>query len=543
MEKSISGVLRKIDKRKCMVLILLDLLFGISCVLTPIFGEGAYKLGVSSLFIFFGGAIIFLLVFGLLCLIINFFHKKSKFDMVTINLKSNVFLGVFTIASIIGGLVYLIVFYPGTGMYDTLYILKSEGFGVAIQHPWLYCFLIQKLVDVVQIFGGDYEAALVVEAIIQILIISFTYLYCIKWLMKKKVSKIAVMLVAGYFLLCPILNLYKITLFKDVPFSIILVLWLPFLYEVWETNGESLEKTKNICGMGILIILSLLRNNGIYISFFILIVVLFLYRKKWKRILILGVMLCCVVLGNQMFEKHEGITHLFKETVGIPLQQIAATVYYDGNINEEQYAFIDKVMPIEFIKEKYNPYSADSLKWGESKLDNDYLRENKVKFMKTWLELCCKNFKIYVRAYLYQTYGFWSVDNSDSCQIYTSINFPAFEEWIQENDISIKSILPSSIQNKAENFLSNISRSFGAGIWFWLFVEICMVLYWYNDGKVFIVATPAIGAWLTLMISVPVAWQWRYILYIPMMLPLLYGINFKEKLSVTTIESKVLNEQ
>ena len=120
-------------------------------------------------------------------------------------------------------------------------------------------------------------------------------------------------LIALVYTLCPIFSLYKITFLKDVPFSILLVLWVPILYEIWETKGKNLENAKTCIKIGLLLCLSFIRGNGIYISVFILICIVAVAKKMWKRILAFLLVLILASGGVSIFENQLGVKHLFKE--------------------------------------------------------------------------------------------------------------------------------------------------------------------------------------------------------------------------------------
>lgn len=53
-----------------------------------------------------------------------------------------------------------------------------------------------------------------------------------------------------------------------------------------------------------------------------------------------------------------------------------------------------------------------------------------------------------------------------------------------------------------------------------------MSIIGYNNNLriVWITAAPGGGGWLTVMISTPIAYQWRYILFLAIMLPVLLAI-------------------
>lgn len=51
-----------------------------------------------------------------------------------------------------------------------------------------------------------------------------------------------------------------------------------------------------------------------------------------------------------------------------------------------------------------------------------------------------------------------------------------------------------------------------------------MALCLIKEKGIWIVAVPVLAGWLTIMIATPVAFAWRYILFIPLTLPWLVGL-------------------
>ncbi len=498
--------------------VFISTLFGVAHFMTQKFSENAD--GTNKLALIPKGILAF--CFGLLIayFLVRWYQKHG--NIVTIRLSSGkLFIICFTIFFVVG-VFWLLVYYPGVGMYDTIAILKDD-LRMAQQHPWFYCLIIRYLVRTVLFFGGDYEYALVAESMLQIIVSGLIYSHCIVWLKNKGLGRIPLLVIILFFALDPMLNLYRISLFKDIPFSLLLVEWLILLYDLWESQGKSLNHKDTIFKFVFCIIMSLLRNNGIYVAGFILLCMLICYRKQWRRIIALIGILAFITMGSIWFEKAHYITPLFKETVGIPLQQIAAVVSRDGKMNEEQKEFIDKVIPVDFIKEKYNPYSADSLKWGGSPIDSKFLNTHKSEFLKVWAQMMIPNFKIYTKAYFQSTYGFWAT-NATKIDRYFSIYVAAFDEWFETNDVAIQTVFPEKLQNELVCITHNSVRAMGEGQLFWLFSFNMILLSMLKDRKIWIVGAPSLGGWLTIMVSTPVAHQWRYILFLPLSIPLLFGI-------------------
>ena len=509
---------------KYFIILFISIFFSIAYFLSPIFGTtnfipiNWFRLPLG-LFLYFLSLII--LVFA-----VKYYHQIYNNKDYNISNRL-IFLISFIILSLIG-IFYLLIYYPGVGFCDTINIIIIENsLGYAKQHPWFYIVFIHFIVRVSKFFGGNYETAFFISSLFQVFCYSILFSYFIIWLHKKQLKFLPLLFIFLVWAFSPILNLYKILLVKDILYSFIVVAWIPFLYDFVETDGSILFSNKNFVFISILILLSLLRNNGVYITGFILFVLfIFCLLKKikvLKQIFYLFLILLLVILLNFCFEKINKINHLFKETVGIPIQQIARTVVENGNITEEEEKIINEIMPIDFIKSKYRPYTSDPLKWGR-RLDDKYLNKNKVKFLKIWFDIFLKNPKIYLKAYLYNTYGFWSINNHKIFR-YDTIYVKLFDNFFSENKIHIQSIFPNNVQTTLKNITFEATNdSLNEGILFWLFILLLSVLIIIKGNKYVIIASPILGGWLTLMIATPVAYQYRYIFFIPLALPLLVGI-------------------
>lgn len=507
---------------------LVSVVFGAALSLTPVLHGGSEK-SWNPLLMIVGTLGFFLSFYALVYLVegkaLPANKQKSKLS------DKQMFFLLFSVMTLVG-LFYLLIYWPGTGMYDTTYIIKADHWGVARQHPWFYCLCVALIVDFVQALGGDYNVAIPFLSFLQIAFTALLYSGALIWLRKKGINKILWWALAAIYTFYPIFNMYMVTLFKDIPYSLLLFIWIPLLYDLWKSEGALLKNKKFLLLLCGFLILSLLRNNGVYVSAFILLGMLLCYKKFWKQIALLFAVLVMVIVGSSAFEKSQNITHLFKETVGIPLQQIAATVC-EGEVTQEQEEFISQILPIDYIKENYNPYTADTLKWGSTYLNNEFLNANKAEFLKLWAEMLIPNFGIYVEAYLKNTYSFWSLTGSEQNQVYTTFYVEALDYWYKEQSIKIKDIFPENIQATLEKITTALSKSPESGKLLWLVILILLVLGFVHNLKLVSIGLPLIGGWITIMISTPVAFQWRYTLYMAMALPLLIGIMFiKEKAKV-----------
>ena len=127
-----------------------------------------------------------------------------------------------------------------------MYIIKTEHWGVAQQHPWFYYLIISKIVDLVALFGGGYDVAVPLISVIQIAISAGLYSYGLVWLRHKGINKIIWGIIAAVYVFSPVFSMYMITQLKDVPYSLLLFIWVPVLYDVWESEGELFKDRKTI---------------------------------------------------------------------------------------------------------------------------------------------------------------------------------------------------------------------------------------------------------------------------------------------------------
>ena len=515
------------------VFLIITVLFGLANYFSERFGHD--PLTSFDITRFPKGSLFFTFVYIILLYAVLYYHCNSGIKRSKRPKGKFIFLLFVLYFSI--GIFYLLIYYPGVGMEDSIEIVKSKSYGVARQHPWLYSLAIQRLAKIMLGLGYNYENVFFVEGIINVVITSLASAYYVAWLGQKDVDDIPLFLIASFYAFDPMLNLYRVTLLKDIPFSYILTLWVPVLWDIYESRGKVLVKPGVFFQIVLTMFVSFIRGNGIYITLFILAALLLNYKQQRKIVLSFFAILLMMESGNFAFEKAHNINHLFKETVGVPLQQIAATVQKDGVITGEQLDFIDKIIPVEFIKEKYDPYMAEPLKWRGSPIDNDFLYEHKIDFLKVWLQMLIPNFRIYVKAYLQITYGFWSTGrNFDYIYRHSTIYMPKYKDFFEKNHIQIQNIFPEKTQKFLKNLTFNATRSaIGEGQIFWLFILLSMILACIKGKKALIVCAPAFANWLTVMVSTPLAHSWRYILCIPVMIPLISGIILIRKSSYETM--------
>ena len=104
-------------------------------------------------------------------------------------------------------------------------------------------------------------------------------------------------------------------------------------------------------------------------------------------------------LGISPSEKVEGL--------GIPLNQMARVVAYDGDTTESDKEYMSSLLPLEQYQEVYAPTCTDPLKWN-TQFNPEPLTDD---FWPHWLSMLVKNPLVYFEAWEMQTFGYWTVNH------------------------------------------------------------------------------------------------------------------------------------
>lgn len=414
---------------------------------------------------------------------------------------------------------FFLVMYPGTAMNDTIYILNHPR-ELCYQHPVLYIGYTYFFYKVGLMFDNP-NLGIALLSLVQIFAMDYVVTYAIMLLYRKKAAVWLCMLLACYFAFAPLFSTYAVSAIKDTPFSIALFFFVILLWELADSKGELLRNPFFClkCMISVLVI-SGFRSNGMPIMICSFIILFWYYREN-RRFVMVSVLLPVVVawlLGKCLMPT--GVEKLFQESVGIPLQQISAVVAGGEELTDHQKEYLYTLLPEESWG-AYAPCCADTIKWNKD-FDRAYLNDTKLEFLQIWLELMPKHIQTYVEAYIMNTYGIWGIETRNSEQYYVKDIF--------ENELGLyqDSPLSSSIQTFFYRFYCN-RFTYGylsAGTAFWVLFIVTLFLMYKKNGRFVIAFSPIWICFLTLMVSTPIAFAFRYVFYMALLFPFLLIIPF-----------------
>ncbi len=464
---------------------------------------------------FFIKAIILTIPIYLLLKIALLLINQIRINKTSINNNKSFLLLVF-ISLTITNLIFLITYFPGSNMNDTLYIINNP-IAYSTQHPIFYNLILSIPFKIFYKITSNINISFFIISFIQILFMNAIITYIIYWINKSIHNKILTILTFLYFLLLPIVSNYNSVLIKDSLFSGLLLLHIPIIYNIINNN-----KSNNKYIFIILLLTVLIRNNGLYIVIFEAIV-LSLYTKKNFFIKSLVLIIIINSIPNLILNNKQ----LFQEKIAIPIQQISyVTKYKENTIANKDKQYLNKIMKINDIKNYYNPYNVDTIKWN-SNFNRQYLDKTKKDFLILWVKLLKNNKEEYIKSYLLETYHLWSINEFKTTQSrFLGIDKSDYNETTF-NMLENKRVFPKSIHNKLKTYYEKTTIFFNNGTCIWILLFLLTIIINKKKYKYILLFLPFIGLYLTLLISAPISYAFRYMSPILYSLPILIIVTLK----------------
>lgn len=431
---------------------------------------------------------------------------------------------------------YFLTYFPGNLSSDSYSSIAQVIGGETLNnhHPVMFTVLVGICIKVGFLFGG-LEAGIAVFSILQMVILALTLSYCLEWMKEKGIQSIVRVGALLFFAFSPLIGMYSVTMWKDILFSCWVLLLAMVLYDiVSDDNSSCIIKPFILLKIALLcVFIAFGRNNGIYIVLAVLLALIIYGRKMWKRLVpIFGAILAFILLiQGPVYNALNIQKGSFAEAVGIPLQQIAYTVKYEGNVNDEQKHFLEQIIPLEDMKKAYDPTISNGIKFHEN-FDDEFLEAHKKEFLKVWAQMLLNNPADYIKAYCMQTMGFWHVDT-----IGYTFAYGADDYWIHINSTNVIGEmlgidLTDLIQNKLPVLYNtvpfvNLFFSTAAPAWF-LFTGF-LILVIQKRSRMLISLIPLIVLWGTIMIATPTHGEFRYVFCLNLAIPFITTVILSSK--------------
>lgn len=437
-----------------------------------------------------------------------------------------------TIILVMAWLPYVLSYFPGGVYADTFSSISYVQNGVLTnRHPVLYTATVAAAMKTGQMFGLDINGQMAILLAMQMLSMLVVVILFLQWMIRRKIGLPARTAAMCFFAFYPMIPLYGISLWKDTPFCLAFVLFsisvVDIVFDIQQARSKKTALSwKYIVRYSIgALLVAFTRNNGIYIiSFTGLVIAAYVLFIKANGLSTVDVLLCVgTFLGIALFtaiiqgpiydvigvEKTE-----FVENLGVPLQQIGAVVALDGNISAEEMSEINNYVPYANIKDHFSPALADNLKWYAG-LNQQYLEEHKVEFLKLWWNLFKKNPTIYVKEWLMETVGFWDID--------VATGDAYVQNFVWNNGIGVRSTdyFEQWFGFSFQHYVN--PRNYHSCAWlFWIYL-LTTIFIMKHFGKAWMLLTlPQLALWSTIMIATPIGVSLRYVAAMMFTIPMVW---------------------
>lgn len=504
---------------------------------------GNYSLILENYKVFLISILMFLGYYFLFSSLITFIYeelKKKKFKkkdhkLIDFIFNKHPFLATFCLLFLLY-LPYLIAYYPGIispdpsfqieqflgikTKYSDYNIMLDENVTITNHHPVLHTLIIGSFAKL-GIKIGSFNLGIFFYTLMQTIALISLFSYII-WYYKKintpLTIRIITLLIYG---LVPVFPFYAVSTVKDVFFTIFVILYIIRLFDLIKFQNFNWQ---NLIILTILMLLiSLFRNNGIYL---VIMSFPFLFVAFPKKILKLLVTFLIPIISYYSFTNillpYWKITPgSIREILSIPFQQTARYVkYHNADVTDEEKIIIDKILEYDTLATRYKPNIADPVK---NKYNKYSTNEDLNNYFQVWWNQFQKHPGTYINATFANTYGYIYPD-THSWYIYNKF-YPYLNDvgipYHYNNLDTWRNIL--YYYGSAFPYIPVIGLLVNIGFATWLWMLIFTYIIKLKKYKYLIIICPVISLILVCFAS-PVNTYFRYTLGFVFSIPLIMAI-------------------
>ena len=398
----------------------------------------------------------------------------------------------------------------GISVYDDAHRYS----GLANHHPVMYTLLFRLVYRVIAVFGGELTLVVAVFLLLQCTVVACCCAWTLGVMRRLGVRGPYLVLAILFFAANPILALHGITMWKDVPFGALFMVFSVLLLQVAREKDLSMARLAQLSVVGLL--LCFLRGNGIYIVLLCVIALAMSFKRQRRKVVAAGaaLVLVCSFIQGPIFALFDIQKGHFAESISIPLQQVAAVVSAGGHITGEQRDFLAHLLPLDEMAQNYDGTCVNPVKFSP-RFNDAFLESHKFEFFATWLGMMPGNVETYFKAWIQETYGYLQ---------------PAFQSWLGAEttlyegntmDLVGAGWDPLMAGRMLQDVFPNI---FGYGSMTWCVLTAALFATWGKAGsriRPLLFFVPSFGLIATLLIAAPTVHDFRYLLGLFYVLPIL----------------------
>lgn len=434
-----------------------------------------------------------------------FLARKKKYYIKPHILFGSVLIGM----AIINIAVLFLTEYPGILTSDSISQVRQILTGkYSNHHPFYHTMIIKLFLSIGMYLFHDMNSAIALYCVFQSLFMASCFSYAVLTLYQMNCAPKVLLLCTLWYAVMPFHIMYSITVWKDVMFGGMMILFLASIYRIFRNMGKGTSNysVMTISGMG----LCLFRSNGWFAFLLTFICFGVLLRKQRKQIffLLAGILVCSFIVKHPVLSYLDVRQPDAIEALSIPIQQIARVIADKKDLTKKQEEMLSKIVDIREISESYKPYISDPIKKiVRDKGNQTFITDNKLQYLKLYLEIGLSHPIEYIKAWIDETKGYWNGGY-------------AYWRWatdVDENQLGIYRYVQSERVSKVLNWYLwlyskidplQIFLCIGFHVWLIvLLIYICIIRKCREEGFLCIPNLAVIGS---LIISTPVYSEFRY---------------------------------
>lgn len=411
--------------------------------------------------------------------------------------------------------------YPGLLTEDSISQIEQLMSGVySNHHPYYHTMMIRACIRFgLFVFPGNFNAAVAVYSVFQIILISSAFGYVLSTLHRMGISGRLLLLCLVFYAILPCHVLYSFTMWKDIPFSASVTVFSVTLYRMLKEIGRRSP------GLWTLLILSglgscLLRSNGWLTFFFAFPVFVLFFRREEKKLCLVFfcILLFSFILKNPVLNAIGVSKTDTIESLSIPAQQIARVIKEDkDSLTPDQRELLDRVVDVDHVPLWYSEFISNPVKdLVRATGDQEYLKTHIGEYLKIYLEIGLSHPKQYFEAWVEETKGYWN----------SGYDYWIISDMVSDNLFGITRTTVSPAVNSLTNqyiYLfrtSEFLRTFQSiGLSVWLSIFFAYVSYVRRNRAAMFLFVPLIVYLMSLYVGTPVFAEFRYTYAIFCLLP------------------------
>lgn len=427
---------------------------------------------------------------------------------------------------LVNSAVLILCYYPGLTSVDSINQIGQALSGqYSNHHPYYHTLFLRLMLNIGMTLFGNINVGVFLYSLAQIIIMALCFGYAAATVAEMGMPKWAVLATAAYFVLMPFNIWFSFTVWKDILFSGFTLVFVTSVFRRLNRLGSHSTADAILAAASCLGV-CILRGNGWFAMSptVVIFALLFFKREKALAFSLAAVLALSFVMNHQVLDALGVRPTESVELLSIPIQQVARAVVDNDDLAPDETELIEKVIGIEYIREKYRPGLADPMKFYIADNNLTYFDEHTDEYKALYLRVLREYPGSCIKAWIDQTKGYWNggYEYWRWCQAIESLG-------IEQNCRSelIKTLF--LWYSWAFSAFPLLQPLLSIGLFTWLVCTAAVLALIRKNREAFFIALPVLAIIGTLFIATPVYAEFRYAYPMFCAAPLLLTAVFYKK--------------